>query len=115
MATCRARQHGRVSLDGHGRCCSLSCQASSMPPVHLGSVRAEAYVTHIPLPIDTLCVCPCAGDWHNGFMHGTGTFEAPDGSKYQVRLCCTSHTQADGSPGTLQQGKDRLCRQGRLR
>jgi hypothetical protein len=36
----------------------------------------------------------CAGEWLDGFMHGIGIFEAPDGSKYQVGssfaavLCC---------------------------
>lgn len=34
----------------------------------------------------TLRVCGrvAAGEWQNGYMHGVGTFEAPDGSKYQV-------------------------------
>jgi hypothetical protein len=36
----------------------------------------------------TACACLLllAGEWQNGFMHGVGTFEAPDGSKYQVCL-----------------------------
>ena len=29
------------------------------------------------------CYCTFSGEWYQGCMHGIGTFESPDGSKYQ--------------------------------
>ncbi len=33
-------------------------------------------------------ICPVAGEWKDGQMHGVGTFEAPNGARYQGGWAC---------------------------